>query len=251
MPRKKSTVKAVEVPSLGIRLVWPTTAPITQYFGENPEIYSRWGYPGHNGLDFGLVNGPVMCAANGRILLVGFEDGGYGNYVKVQHDGGILTYYAHLKNAPVRAGQVVKAGEVIATSDNTGFSTGPHLHFGLKLPGTNPGYKGYVDPLPYLSGVMPDEPAVEPPVIEIQQYPGAVELSGNWAVVSEWLNVRSGPGTGYPIVGKLNGGDVVSGQRLHSQSMWVEFGDGKFAAISHAGTPYMELTMEEADSDGG
>jgi len=65
------------------------------------------------------------------------------------------------------------------------------------------------------------------------------------------LNVRSGPGTGYPIIGKLDGGEVVAGERLHSQSAWIEFGDGNFAAISHAGTPYMELTMEEADSDGG
>jgi len=244
MARKKSTAKTVAAASLGMRLVWPVIAPITQYFGENPEIYSRWGYPGHNGVDFGVVDGPVKCAADGSIELVGFEDGGYGNYVRVRHAGGYLTYYAHLKNAPVRAGQLVKAGEVIAVSDNTGFSTGPHLHFGLKLPGTNPAYKGYLDPLPFFAADSDGdgavvEPVVDPPIIETSTYPGAVEISQTWVVRSDWLNVRSGPGIGYPVIGKLTNGESIAGVRMHSSSAWVEFGTGKFAAITFAGMQYL------------
>jgi murein DD-endopeptidase MepM/ murein hydrolase activator NlpD len=140
---------------MAIKLIVPVNGPITQLFGENPAVYKKWGYAGHNGVDYGIPNGtPVLAAAAGTVELVSFENGGYGNYVKLSHSDGtdkFSTYYAHLASAAVAAGAKVKAGAVIGYSNNTGASTGPHLHFGLKIAGKNPPYKDYVDPLPYIT----------------------------------------------------------------------------------------------------
>ena len=70
--------------------------------------------------------------------------GGYGNYVEIDHGGGLHSYYGHLLRSGVRVGQVVQKGERIALTNNTGSSTGPHLHFGAKKGGTA------VDPMNYL-----------------------------------------------------------------------------------------------------
>jgi murein DD-endopeptidase MepM/ murein hydrolase activator NlpD len=124
-----------------ISLIFPVQGSITQYFGENPGFYAQWGYPGHNGVDFGIPDGtPVVAAAAGTVEKVGFENGGYGNYVKLNH-GAFQTYYAHLQGAAVGAGQKVQQGTVVGFSNNTGASTGPHLHFGLKVPGQGAAYK--------------------------------------------------------------------------------------------------------------
>lgn len=66
---------------MAIKLIVPVNGPITQLFGENPEIYKKWGFPGHNGIDYGIPNGTLVGAA------VAFENGGYGNYVKLSHMG--------------------------------------------------------------------------------------------------------------------------------------------------------------------
>jgi len=130
---------------MAIELESPVNGPITQLFGENPDVYRKWGFPGHNGIDYGVPNGtPVKAAAAGVVAAVAFENGGFGNYVKLSHKDGSVeyyTYYAHLATTMVVAGQKVKAGTMLGTSNNTGASTGPHLHFGLKIPGKNPAYK--------------------------------------------------------------------------------------------------------------
>ena len=66
---------------MAIKLIVPVIGPITQLFGENPEIYKKWGYAGHNGVDYGIPNGtPVGAAVSGTVAAVSFENGGYGNY---------------------------------------------------------------------------------------------------------------------------------------------------------------------------
>ena len=222
---------------MAIKLALPVNGPITQLFGENPQIYKKWGFPGHNGIDYGVPNGtPIMAAVGGTVNMVGFENGGYGNYIKLSHVDGsktFFTYYAHLASAAVNAGQKVKAGAMIGYSNNTGASTGPHLHFGLKVDGENPSYKGYLDPMPYFSSTSPE--AGESTVTI--DFPDAVKIPStlSFEVLSDVLNVRNGPGVEYSIISTVAKGKVVSGRRLHSKSVWVEYEKGKWIALAFNG----------------
>ncbi|MBV6452190.1 MAG: hypothetical protein DCC56_11700 [Anaerolineae bacterium] len=223
---------------MAIKLIVPVNGPITQLFGENPDFYKKWGFPGHNGIDYGIPNGtPVNAAAAGTVALVGFENGGYGNYVKLSHvDGSKIyyTYYAHLANASVAAGQKVKAGAMVGHSNNTGASTGPHLHFGLKIDGENPPYKGYVDPMPYFStadSTSPEEEAVSTDIPDAVKIPSSLTFE----VTADLLNVRNGPGVEHSIIGQLQKGKTFSGRRLQSKSVWVEVEKGKWVALAFSG----------------
>jgi murein DD-endopeptidase MepM/ murein hydrolase activator NlpD len=140
---------------LEIQLNYPCKAPISQYFGENPVAYAKWDYPGHNGLDlaapFQTLISPVYP---GKVEKIAYESGGYGIYIVIAHcDGLFRTYYCHLDRVLVPVSALVTGSDAIAQSGSSGFSTGPHLHLGLRI-ATNlsPQYKGYIDPLPYLQG---------------------------------------------------------------------------------------------------
>lgn len=221
---------------MAISLIYPVNGPITQKFGENPSFYAQWGYPGHNGVDFGIPNGtPVLAAAKGTIDKVSFEDGGYGNYVKIKHlDGSttFYTYYAHLMQASVTAGQSVEAGAVVGHSNNTGASTGPHLHFGLRNADTSGAYKGYIDPLPFLTGQ----------VASGGDMPGAVALPDmKFEVIIAELNVRSGPGINFSIVDKVKKGKALTATRLYSEGAWVEIAKGKWVAVTFGGVQNLKV----------
>lgn len=93
------------------------------------------GLHGYNGLDFGCsLNTPVAAAAGGTILIAKTSgwNGGYGNYILMQHSNGTYTLYGHLTRPIVSVGQIVAQGEVIGYTGNTGKSTGPHLHFEVR-----------------------------------------------------------------------------------------------------------------------
>jgi len=221
---------------MAIQLIYPVNGPITQNFGENPGLYSQWGFPGHNGVDFGIANGtPVLAAAKGVVDKVSFEDGGYGNYVKLRHTDGaatFYTYYAHLMQASVAAGQSVEAGAVIGHSNNTGASTGPHLHFGLRSSDTSGAYKGYLDPLPHLASGGGSSGSST----------GAVALPNiQFEVISEELNVRNGPGINYTAVGKLAKGKVVTATNLYSEGAWIEIEPGKWCAATFGGIQNLKV----------
>jgi len=228
---------------MAIKLVIPVNGPITQLFGENPQLYKKWGFPGHNGVDYGIPNGtPINSAAAGTISQVSFENGGYGNYVKIAHKDGsrnYYTYYAHLASATVAAGQKVKAGQLIGYSNNTGASTGPHLHFGLKIDGESPAYKGYVDPMPYFTSGGGGEDASSG---------GGAQAEGvslpdlKFEVTYDVLNVRNGPGVEYSIVGQLSRGAKFTSKTLSSRSVWVEVEPGKWCALQFEGTTYLKLS---------
>ena len=222
---------------MAIKLIIPVNGPITQLFGENPEIYKKWGFPGHNGIDYGIPNGtPVGAAVSGTVAAVSFENGGYGNYVKLAHtDGGkpYFTYYAHLASATVSPGQKVKAGTIVGLSNNTGASTGPHLHFGVKIEGQNPAYKGYVDPLSFFNtGGEVDTTDTT----SADQFTDAIALPNlSFEVLSEFLNVRNGPGIEFSIVTQLQKGTKIKARRLQSKSVWIEYEPGKWCAIAFNG----------------
>ncbi|MEA4906638.1 MAG: M23 family metallopeptidase [Chloroflexi bacterium] len=105
-------------------------------------------HSGHNGLDFGVpVGTPVETTLGGKVVYAGWNDEGYGNLVIVEN-GSYRTYYAHLSQIPVSVGDTVEKGDVIGLSGNTGNSTGPHLHYEVRVDGAT------IDPssftLPYL-----------------------------------------------------------------------------------------------------
>ncbi len=132
---------------------------ISQLWGENPQIYSRFTYDGvtlkgHNGIDFLTPTGtPLAACDDGTVADAVLNDpGGFGNYIKLVHAWG-ESIYAHMEAIHVPKGKQVRKGEVIGTADNTGFSGGPHLHFALRV---NPyvrtdGWGGFTDPLPYMN----------------------------------------------------------------------------------------------------
>ncbi len=117
--------------------IWPVNGPITSPFG------MRWGTL-HPGIDIGVPSGtPVHAAAAGTVIYCGWESG-YGNLVVIDHGGGYATAYGHNTRVVVSCGQNVAQGDVIAYSGCTGFCTGPHVHFEVRVDGSP------VDPLGYL-----------------------------------------------------------------------------------------------------
>jgi len=102
---------------------------ITSNFG------ARWGRQ-HKGLDIKVYTGDTIKAAfSGRIRIVRYEPGGYGNYVVIRHHNGLETIYGHMSKNLVKENQDVKAGEPIGLGGSTGRSTGSHLHFETRLCG--------------------------------------------------------------------------------------------------------------------
>ncbi len=139
-------------------LLWPTDyAVITQAFGAHPEIYSQWGLPGHEGVDFRAPTGtPIYAAADGVVYLADRDPAGaYGKQIRLRHRDGYKTVYAHLHEVLVKEGDFIKAGQIIGKADNTGNSYGSHLHLTLKKEGaTERGETNYphdiIDPTPFL-----------------------------------------------------------------------------------------------------
>ncbi len=123
----------------GGTLQWPvsTGGVITSPFGP------RWGTV-HQGLDIGCPTGtPIVACEAGTVIGAAYSSS-MGNYVLIDHGGGVTTVYMHNSSLCVSYGQTVSRGEVIALAGSTGNSTGPHCHLGLRINGS------YVDPLPYL-----------------------------------------------------------------------------------------------------
>lgn len=128
----------------------PVSCPVTQIFGANPGAYARFGLRGHEGKDYGCGNGtPVYNAKAGVVGLSSGSYGAYGVCLVVRTTGGEGLIYAHLSRFLVRQGQGVAEGQLIAYTDNTGNSTGPHLHFGYQpqyMSNLNNGYFGCANP---------------------------------------------------------------------------------------------------------
>ncbi len=118
--------------STGVSWAWPATGRLTSVFGPRHPL----------GIDISMVvNTPIAAASAGQVTFVGGNPCcSYGYHVIIQHPDGVETLYAHLSAVYVSSGQWVGTGDVIAASGNTGYSTGPHLHFEVRTNGvyTNP-----------------------------------------------------------------------------------------------------------------
>jgi len=105
---------------------------ISSGFGYRADPFTG-GAAFHAGLDFkGPIGAPIYSAAAGRVSFVGVQQG-YGNTVEIDHGNGLMTRYAHMSGFRARVGQRVEAGQVIGLIGNTGRSTGPHLHFEVRI----------------------------------------------------------------------------------------------------------------------
>lgn len=110
---------------------------LTQDYGKTK--FAIYGYRGqwHNGLDFGAPIGtPIFAADKGRVLEVWDQDkycyrGAYGKFIVIEHENNLVTLYAHLSRAVVEKGDYIETDQLIGYVGNTGYSTGPHLHFGV------------------------------------------------------------------------------------------------------------------------
>lgn len=119
--------------------IWPTKGVITSGYGR------RWGRM-HKGIDIAApVGTPVLAAAPGVVVSAGWNSGGYGNLVEIQHPDGSLTLYAHNNRVLVRRGQQVAQGQQISEMGSTGRSTGPHCHFEV-----HPAGRGAINPIAVL-----------------------------------------------------------------------------------------------------
>ena len=115
--------------------IWPVNGTITSNFGYrgNP-IGGGTGF--HEGVDIAVDYGtPVRVTASGKVTMAGWVDG-YGNLVEVDHGGGFVTRYGHNSMLLVVVGQEVKTGDIISLAGSTGRSTGPHVHYEVRVNGT-------------------------------------------------------------------------------------------------------------------
>ena len=163
---------------------------VTQLMADREWFYKQFSYDGvplrgHNGVDFGTPNGTDLLATfDGEVDTVGYEEKGFGNYVKLKHVWGD-SIYGHMKSVSVKQGDTVAKGDKLGLSNNTGNSSGPHVHFGIRIyPNKRgDGWGGYCDPIPFMNpadviipdsirsigpttpppGMAPDEPGRERP----------------------------------------------------------------------------------------
>ena len=120
--------------------IWPTTGVVTSPYG------LRWGGSDfHPGIDIANDMGtPIVATADGIVEYAGWNAGGYGNMVDINHGNGLMTRYGHASQVVVTVGQSVKRGQLIAYMGSTGFSTGPHVHYEVHVNGQR------VNPISYL-----------------------------------------------------------------------------------------------------
>ena len=200
--------------------------PITQKFGENPDWYPTTH--GHPGIDFGCPIGtPVKAVFAGQVTFAGMDPQtaidsktGYGLHVRIQ-GAQFLAIYGHFSVAMVSQGNQVVEGQPIGLTGNTGFSTGPHLHFELR---TSTGALTCFDPLPLLNETQ--EPDRKPLFY-------AVVTCGS-------INIRKDASREHSPLGLLHQGDVIPIYSLAGPEVWVEHDKG-FSAFRIAGEDLMKI----------
>jgi murein DD-endopeptidase MepM/ murein hydrolase activator NlpD len=130
---------------LSIPSLWPVFGPITSRFGDTRPSSSSGATRPHLGVDISVHPGtPIVAPADGVVSFTGRESE-YGLMICIHHGHGFSTSYGHLREFAVQAGDKVRTGQVIGTVGVSGNSTGPHLHYEVRIQG-NP-----VNPLPYLT----------------------------------------------------------------------------------------------------
>ena len=145
--------QGIDTAYIGGELEWPVpgyTRITSKYAMRVHPITGQ--YKLHTGVDIGAPEGANFVAANDGIVVKAEKNPAYGNMVIIDHGGGISTLYAHGSEILVQVGQTVKRGEAVLKVGSTGYSTGPHAHFEVRINGIT------TDPLPYITnGLIPGE----------------------------------------------------------------------------------------------
>ena len=117
---------------------------VTSEFGYRSDPFTGQS-SGHTGIDIAVPTGtPVRAALPGVVTTATYNAGGYGYYVKIDHGNGMVTLYAHNSKLLVKAGDTVEAGDMVSLSGSTGRSTGPHLHFEVRVNGQRVNPRSYL-----------------------------------------------------------------------------------------------------------
>lgn len=253
-----------------LQAVWPVEpefTEITTKFDENRNTGGLYG--GHNGIDIPAdANSDIYAPIDGVCVSSGWM-GDYGNLIVLLHENlGIYTFYAHCTKSAVTAGQEVKAGDVIGYVGCTGNSYGNHLHFGIcdKLLGGYP-TAIYYDPLTYFTYSIeqnpdnstppvepdvPDEPdvPVEPDAPSNTPEPDKCDCSEEYAGIYEpynitsYLNVRSGHGSYFALVGQLYPENRVEVTKGNGEWAHIKYGD----ISGYCSMEYLKRVDEKAPS---
>lgn len=214
----------------------PPASIVTQTFEEHVRRAQANGWQYYNGgIDWAIPTGTsIKAAQDGTIKETRKDATGYGTHVRIEHANNYTTIYAHMQKFDVKVGDKVKAGQAIGKSDNTGNSTGPHLHFELRK-GTTP-----VDPAPLLVTKLDGTSGQEEPIdvtgdmgTEPVQFPKLPKVR----VTAALLNVRTGAGVEYPAVTTLPAGTEVEVLRkvVKGNDIWLQIGREQFIAIKYQG----------------
>ncbi len=197
------------------------SSEVSQGFGENPQLYAQFGLAGHHGTDYvASVGTPIYAVENGVVEKSG-------NGITDKYTGGFFagetttiigqyeTLYGHQSQRLVSPGQRVTEGQLIGYTGNTGYTTGPHLHFGIRplQPNLNNGYRGYIDFASVLFATpAPVEPALQPYQRKVQNSTG--------------VNGRAEPNTTSAIVKEYAQGEIldfagwIKGQNVNGIDTW-------------------------------
>ncbi len=115
--------------------IWPVEGRITSFFGSRAHPWAEGDRDFHPGLDIAVEPGtPVRTTASGKVKLAQWQ-GGYGKLVVIDHGHGFVTLYAHNSRLAVKSGDIVRRGQVIAYVGSSGATTGPHLHYEVRING--------------------------------------------------------------------------------------------------------------------
>ena len=184
----------------------PINTPVTQDFAAHVLAAKVNHWTNYNGgIDWAVASGtPIVAAQAGTVTAVRRDATGYGNHVRIQHDESYVTIYGHMMDFAVKVGDKVKAGQVIGRSDNTGNSTGPHLHFELRK-GSTP-----IDPAPLLIQEM--EPSTPPAPVPSEP--------GETVYIQPFYNLRAGPGANTVDLGTTDA--TIQAEVIQRQGDWLQ-----------------------------
>ena len=208
----------------------PENSIITQTYAEHLYRKAKYGLKYYNGaIDWAVMTStPIKNAAKGKVIKADFLDvKGYGGQVRVQHENGYMTLYAHLSLISVKVGQMLEAGEVVGLSGNTGNSSGPHLHFEARVNDVP------FDPYPYL--IRASQQSSDKP------FDGELPaLNVVWAKTTGAMYIRKSPTINSVDIGFLASGEVypIVEYIAEGKNLWARIGAHGYVAMYHDGTRY-------------